>query len=137
MKRIVVNGTFDILHVGHIKMLNLARSMGDYLLVCIDSDRRVTELKGANRPINSVYERSMLLSNLKAVDEVKTFDSHEELVDILLHYKADIMVKGSDHNNGACTGKLYCKEVIYFDRITEYSSTQKIQDIIVGGHMSG
>ena len=57
MKRIFVNGTFDILHVAHIELLNYAREMGDYLMVAIDSDKRVTELKGPLRPINTEYER--------------------------------------------------------------------------------
>jgi D-beta-D-heptose 7-phosphate kinase/D-beta-D-heptose 1-phosphate adenosyltransferase len=75
MKRVVVNGTFDIVHVGHLRMLQLARSLGDYVLVCIDTDRRVKELKGIDRPINNQQERAELLLNLRSVDEVQYFDS--------------------------------------------------------------
>lgn len=129
MKKVVVNGTFDIIHVGHLRMLQLARNLGDYVLVCIDTDRRVKQLKGEDRPINDQFERAELLQNLKTVDEVMFFDSQEELEKILEDYKADYMVKGSDHRNGNGTALKYCKEVIYFDRIEEYSTTKKIQYI--------
>lgn len=129
MKKIVVNGTFDIVHIGHLRMLELAKSLGDYVLVCIDTDRRVKELKGSDRPINNQDERAELLRNLRTVDEVQLFDSQEELENILKEYQADVMVKGSDHKNGRGTAKKYCKEVVYFDRLEQYSSTKKIQDI--------
>lgn len=127
--KVVVNGTFDILHTGHVCLLNFAKSIGDHLLVCIDTDRRVKELKGDKRPINTQEERKFLLENLKAVDEVRFFDSKEELIQILIEYQADIMVKGSDYKGKSKTGQLYCKEVIYYDRIEEFSTTKKIQDI--------
>jgi rfaE bifunctional protein nucleotidyltransferase chain/domain len=130
MKKIVVNGTFDILHIGHLALLNYAKSLGDYLLVLIDSDIRVKELKGSNRPINNQLERKEFLLNLKSVDQVEIFNNQEELEILLAQYQADIMVKGGDHKNGRGTGKRFCKEVIYFDRINGYSTTEKIQNII-------
>jgi len=130
MKKIVVNGTFDILHLGHLALLNYAKSLGDYLLVLIDSDVRVKELKGSNRPINNQLERKEFLINLKSVDQVEVFNNQEELELLLSQYQADIMVKGGDHKTGRGTGKRFCKEVIYFDRINGYSTTEKIQDII-------
>ena len=78
-RRVIVNGTFDILHRGHIEMLNYARSLGDYLLVCIDSDRRVKELKGDSRPINRQEDRKYHLDNIKAIDAVWLFDTADEL----------------------------------------------------------
>jgi rfaE bifunctional protein nucleotidyltransferase chain/domain len=83
MKTVIVNGTFDILHPGHIRMLNTARSLGDYLIVCIDTDRRVKELKGDKRPINDQNFRRVMLQNLKAVDIVEFFDSREQLIDLI------------------------------------------------------
>ena len=128
MKRIVVNGTFDILHSGHLALLNHARSLGDYLVVAIDSDRRVQELKGADRPINTQAERQELLSNLRAVDEVRIFDSDQELVDIIA--ECAIMVKGSDYQGKPIVGQDVCKELIFFKLKNGYSTTNKIQDII-------
>ena len=123
----MVNGTFDILHRGHLELLNFARSKGDTLLVAIDTDRRVKELKGAGRPVNTQTERQELLSNLRSVNEVRIFDSDQELVDIIA--ECAIMVKGSDYRGRSVVGEANC-QVIYFERINEYSSTKKIQDII-------
>jgi D-beta-D-heptose 7-phosphate kinase/D-beta-D-heptose 1-phosphate adenosyltransferase len=128
MTKVIVNGTFDILHVGHLKLLTYAKSLGDHLLVCIDSDDRVRQLKGHSRPINNEFERKLMLETLKPVDEVRIFNSKEELIDLVS--MCDIMVKGSDYIGKSVIGETYCKEVVYYDRIDEYSTTKKIQDII-------
>lgn len=128
MKTIFVNGTFDILHPGHVQLLNYARSLGDSLIVAIDSDRRVRELKGANRPINSDDDRKFMLENLRSVDTVWFFDTDQELEDICRLYNP-IMVKGSDYRGRTIIGQQYCKEIVFYDRIEPYSTTRTIQDI--------
>lgn len=133
MTTVIVNGTFDILHPGHIAMLNTARSLGDYLIVCIDTDRRVKELKGDSRPINDQNVRKIMLSNLKAVDIVEFFDSQEDLINLIKLYKPDIMVKGSDWKGKSVVAQQYVKEIYWYDRIDEYSTTRTIQDIINRG----
>jgi len=130
MIKIIVNGTFDIIHRGHLELLNYARSLGDYLLVVIDSDRRVKELKGNLRPINPQEDRITLLENLRAVDIVQTFDSDKELISIIKSYQPDIMVKGSDYRDRPIIGSEYCKEIKFYERIEKYSTTSTIQDII-------
>lgn len=130
MKKIFVNGSFDILHVGHIRLLTHAKSLGSVLLVAIDTDRRIKELKCSTRPINTQLERIEMLTALRSVDQVKTFDSDDELIDIIKTYNPDIMVKGSDYKGQPIVGSDYCKEIVFFDRIDEYSTTKKIQDII-------
>jgi len=131
--RIMVNGTFDILHRGHIELLNYAKNLGDTLLVAIDTDRRVKELKGNDRPINSQEDRKFHLQNLKAVDTVCFFDSKEELIEIMKHWKPDVYVKGSDWKGSEGTAHKYSKQVIYYDRVGEYSTTNIIQNIINRG----
>lgn len=127
----MVNGTFDVLHPGHIALLNTARSYGDHLVVAIDTDRRVKELKGDKRPINNQNDRRIMLSALKSVDIVELFDSKEELIKLMERYQPDIYVKGSDWKHDTkSTAHQYCKEVIYYDRIEEYSSTRIIESII-------
>ena len=128
MKTIFVNGTFDILHPGHVQLLNYARSLGDSLIVAIDSDRRVRELKGKDRPINSEDDRKFMLENLCSVDSVWLFDSDQELEDICRLYNP-VMVKGSDYCGRAIVGQQYCKEIVFYDRIEPYSTTRTIQDI--------
>lgn len=125
----MVNGTFDILHRGHLELLNFARSKGDTLLVAIDTDRRVKELKGDARPINNQEDRKFHLENLKAVDGVTFFDSKEELIEIMKGWQPDIYVKGSDWKASTGTAHQYSKEVIYYDRVGEYSTTNIIQRI--------
>jgi rfaE bifunctional protein nucleotidyltransferase chain/domain len=134
MTTVMVNGTFDVLHPGHVALLNTARSYGDWLVVAIDTDRRVKELKGEQRPINNQTDRKIMLSNLKAVDFVVFFDSTEELIKLMELYKPEVYVKGSDwkHDKGS-TAEQYCKQVIYYDRVGDYSTTNTIQDIISRG----
>lgn len=132
MTRVVVNGTFDVLHVGHIGLLNTARSHGDYLVVFIDTDRRVRELKGDKRPVNDQEHRRIMLQNLKAVDAVELFDSDEELIKLLETYNPDIMVKGDDYRGKTVIGETLVPNIIYYDR-TEHSTTKAIQNIINRG----
>jgi glycerol-3-phosphate cytidylyltransferase len=126
MKKIFVNGTFDILHPGHLRLLNYAKSLGDYLLVAIDTDVRVKRLKGESRPINNQFERKEMLMNLKAVDDVVFFETEEELCTYISN--CSIIIKGSDHRHNYNPTK-YPIPTIWFDRIDEYSTTNKIQDI--------
>ena len=128
MQTIFVNGTFDILHPGHVQLLNYARSLGDSLIVAIDTDRRVQELKGNDRPINSEDDRKFMLENLRSVDTVWIFDSDQELEDICRLYNP-VMVKGSDYKGRHIIGHQYCKEIVFYDRIEPYSTTRAIQDI--------
>ena len=128
MKTIFVNGTFDILHPGHVQLLNYARSLGDSLIVAIDSDQRVRQLKGDNRPINSEDDRNLMLENLRSVDTVWIFNSDQELEDICRLYNP-VMVKGSDYQGRHIIGQQYCKEIVFYDRIEPYSTTRAIQDI--------
>ena len=129
-KSVFVNGTFDILHLGHLALLNYAKSLGDKLFVAIDSDERVKQLKGPTRPIYDAFQRKTVLLNLKAVDEVEIFSSDEELEMWIKQINPTIMVVGSDWRNITVIGSQYAKRLEFFERINEYSSTKTIQDII-------
>jgi rfaE bifunctional protein nucleotidyltransferase chain/domain len=96
-KRLVfTNGVFDLLHVGHVRYLAQARSLGDALVVAINSDRTVRELKGPNRPVFNEAERAEILAALRCVDYVTIFDdvSPRTLIATLL---PDVLVKGGDY----------------------------------------
>jgi rfaE bifunctional protein nucleotidyltransferase chain/domain len=130
MTKIFVNGTFDIVHLGHIKLLEYARCYpNSFVLVAIDSDIRVKQLKDNNRPINSQYDRLNLLSALKFVDRVEIFNTDQELIDLIKDFKPDVMVKGSDYRDRPIIGAEYCKEIKFYDRVEPYSTTKAIQDI--------
>ena len=130
MKKVFVNGTFDILHPGHIDLLYLASTYGDELLVAIDSDRRVKEKKGDTRPINNEDTRSIMMIHIKGVDRVLIFDSDEELKNIVKEYEPDIMMVGSDYKDKEVIGSEYAKQLVFFERDTRYSSTKVIESII-------
>jgi rfaE bifunctional protein nucleotidyltransferase chain/domain len=130
MKKIFVNGTFDVLHVGHLQLLNFAKSYGDYLIVAIDDDERVKEKKGTSRPIHNQDERRFFLNMLKPVDQVETFSNDKELEELIKGFNPDIMIVGSDWKNKPVIGSQFAKRLIFFDRIDEYSSTKIIQSII-------
>ena len=127
MKVSFVNGCFDVLHPGHIELLKYARSLGDYLIVAIDSDRKVAEMKGPERPIFSQHDRSTMLSAIRYVDVIHVFDTKEDLEDLLESISPDIMVVGSDWKGKEVVGSQYAKSVRFFDRIGEYSTTKTIQ----------
>jgi D-beta-D-heptose 7-phosphate kinase/D-beta-D-heptose 1-phosphate adenosyltransferase len=128
VSQIFVNGSFDILHRGHLELLKYAKSLGT-VLVAIDTDRRISELKGTKRPINCVNDRKFHLESLKYVDKVSIFDSDQELIDLVKSWNTNIMIKGSDYKNTFILGSEYCNEIRFYDR-TIHSTTKTIQDII-------
>ena len=93
---VLTNGVFDILHKGHIELLKFAKIQGTKLIVAIDSDRRVKELKGNDRPINNEEDRKRILETNRYVDEVVVFDSTEELQGFYDTLSPDVIVKGSE-----------------------------------------
>jgi rfaE bifunctional protein nucleotidyltransferase chain/domain len=132
MIKIFVNGSFDLLHFGHVCLLQQARELGDYLLVATDSDRRIRELKGPQRPIYTQSARVGMLQALAAVDRVEVFDSDQELRDIIRNYEPDVMIKGSDWKGHSIIGSEFCRSTKFIDRIEDYATTRTIQDIIAG-----
>jgi len=119
-KIIWTNGCFDILHRGHIELFEYAKSLGDELVVGIDSDRRVKEDKGEDRPINSLDDRAIVLQSIKYIDRVIEFDSTDELKNLIKDIKPDIMVIGSDWKGKRVVGEEYAGKVEFFDRIGGY-----------------
>lgn len=126
MKRIWVNGTFDVLHIGHIKLLEYAASLG-IVRVGIDTDERVKEKKGNNRPYNRLEDRIEFMSSIKYVHSVVCFNSDLELIDKIKEWEPDIMVIGNDYKYHEIIGVEYIPKINFFDKV-EGISTSKILD---------
>ena len=132
-KKVFVNGTFDLLHRGHIELLNYAQTQGGHVCVGIDTDDRVREKKGPTRPIHNQEERKFFLESLKAVDDVRFFSNDKELEGLVKSYQPDIMIVGSDWKGKSVIGSYWAAKLIFFDRIGDYATTKTIQDIIYRG----
>jgi D-beta-D-heptose 7-phosphate kinase/D-beta-D-heptose 1-phosphate adenosyltransferase len=120
---IFTNGCFDILHIGHVRLLKYAKALGSRLIVGINSDCSVKRLKGNNRPINTLNNRVELLESLSCVDEVISFneDTPYNLINTI---KPDVIVKGGDYNPKDVVGSDICKVVIF--NLVDNISTTKI-----------
>lgn len=130
MKKVFVNGAFDVLHSGHLDLLDFAGMLGGHLLVAIDTDARIEYNKGIGRPFNPLSIRKHIMSMLKPVNSVKVFDTDQELVDIIRRYQPDVMVKGSDWRGKTILGEEYCKEIVFYERTNGQSTTKAIEDFI-------
>jgi D-beta-D-heptose 7-phosphate kinase/D-beta-D-heptose 1-phosphate adenosyltransferase len=101
---VFTNGCFDLLHVGHVRLLREAAALGDYLVVGLNSDASVRRLKGPSRPINPAGDRAELLASLECVDAVTVFDAETplELIEVL---RPDVLVKGGDYRPDQVVGR--------------------------------
>tara|TARA_Y100000389_G_scaffold203594_1_gene252529 strand:- start:433 stop:822 length:390 start_codon:yes stop_codon:yes gene_type:complete len=124
MKKVWVNGCFDVLHHAHFRLLEHAASFGELLVVGIDSDKRVKELKGDDRPFHSQEERKYNLERIKGVKRVVIFDSSEMLEQLIKTFEPDVFVIGSDYKNKPIIGERYAKSIVYFNRINNFSTTK-------------
>lgn len=127
-KVVFTNGCFDILHVGHVKYLQVAKSFGDVLIVGLNSDKSVSRLKGPTRPINIAQDRAYLLAALEAVDFVVEFeeDTPYELIKMI---SPNTLVKGGDYKGKDVVGTEFAHELKLVDFVDGKSTTKTIQKI--------
>ena len=124
MDTIWSNGCYDILHRGHPELLRYARSLGDKLVVGIDSDSKVRKRKGEGRPVNNQEDRKFFLESLIYVDEVIIFNTAEELEGRVESIRPKFIVIGSDYKDRKVVGGEHARSGIkFFERIGEYSTT--------------
>jgi D-beta-D-heptose 7-phosphate kinase/D-beta-D-heptose 1-phosphate adenosyltransferase len=128
-KKVLTNGCYDILHIGHIELFKFAYSIANNLHVAIDSDRRVSASKGVSRPITQETNRKVMLESIRYVDKVSIFDSDQDLETIIASNNVDYLVIGSEYKDKYIVGKHLVEKVIFFDRIPNYSTTSIIQNI--------
>ena len=125
--KVWTNGCFDILHRGHIELFRYAKSLGDELVVGIDSDKKVKEDKTKDRPINTLQDRIFMLQSIKYIDKVIPFDTTKELRDTIKWYRPNIMVIGSDWKGKEVIGDMFTDKLVFFDRVGDYSTTNILE----------
>ena len=125
--RIWINGCFDVLHYGHFRMIEYAASLGEMLVIGIDSDERVKKMKGESRPFHTETQRKFNLMQIKGVSNVVIFDSDETLRSQIELYKPNIFVIGSDYVNKPIIGGNHADEIRFFDRIKDFSTTKILE----------
>lgn len=118
-----VNGSFDILHAGHIELFKYAKSKGQLLVVGTDTDERIRELKGDSRPINKQKHRIAMLEAIRYIDKVVTFSSIEEQLQRIAESGASTIVIGSDYKGKNVVGSNIVPYVEYFERVDDLSTT--------------
>ena len=120
--KVWVNGTFDIVHIGHIKLLEYASTLGT-VRVGIDSDNRVREKKGEGRPYNGIEDRMEFIRSIRFVDSVVSFDSDNTLIDCIKEWESEILVIGDDYNVGNIVGSDLFKQINFFKKLPNKSTT--------------
>ena len=135
-KIVFTNGCFDLLHLGHVRYLNAARAEGDVLVVGLNSDRSVREIKGPTRPVVSEDERAEVLAALACVDFVTLFDEPDPL-ETIRALLPDVLVKGADWEADGIVGKDVVEEHggrVVRVPLTEGASTTKIIEKILANY---
>lgn len=122
------NGCYDILHVGHLKLFEYLKNNCKQVIIGIDSDSRVKQLKGENRPFNNQDDRRFMLESLRFVDKVFIFSSELELENLVRSLNPELMVVGSDYKNKHVVGASYAKKLEFFEKVDGYSTTKILQN---------
>ena len=124
MKRGITFGAFDLLHAGHILMLEEGKSVCDYLIVCIQSDPSLHRQE-KNSPVQSIVEREIQVSACKYVDEVMIYDAESDLLDILEETQWDVRILGEEYKDKYFTGRDETFDRCYFNkRPHDFSSSE-------------
>ena len=120
--------TFDLLHAGHILMLQEAKQFCDYLICGLQTDPTIDRPESKNKPAQSVVERQIQLAAVKFVDEIVVYQTEKDLLDILTIYPINVRFIGEEYRNKDFTGKDYCLdnniELIYNNRKHRFSTTE-------------
>lgn len=127
-KIVFTNGCFDILHAGHVSVLEFSRSKGDELVVGLNSDASVRRLKGPTRPVNTQADRALVLAALESVSAVCIFDE-DTPYNLIKQVRPDVLVKGGDYKTGEIVGREFAKKVVRFPLLKGRSTTNIIKKV--------
>lgn len=128
-KIVFTNGCFDIIHPGHIATFEKAKSLGDVVVVAINSDASLKKLKGPKRPLVAQEARAAVLAALEAVDFV-TFFGEPTPAEIISELRPDVLVKGGDYRLNQIVGRECVKKVVRVPLVKGYSTTNLIERIV-------
>jgi len=115
MKKGITFGAFDLFHAGHVLMLQEARTVCDYLIVCIQTDPSL-DRADKNQPIQSIVERQIQVSACKYVDEIIVYDTEKDVMDILRSVDWDVRILGDEYRDQDFTGRAETLDRCYFNR---------------------
>lgn len=127
-KIVFTNGCFDILHAGHVSVLEFSRSKGDELVVGLNSDASVRRLKGPTRPVNTQADRALVLAALESVSAVCIFDE-DTPYNLIKQVRPDVLVKGGDYKTDEIVGREFAKKVVRFPLLKGRSTTNIIKKV--------
>ena len=129
--RVWLNGTFDVLHYGHIHLFQHAKKLypNTIVRVGLDTDERIRQMKGSNRPINHLHLRIETLKAIRYVDEVVVFGSDDELREQIRDFNPHIMCIGEDYRDRTIIGEEYIPRVVYVERYGGLSSTKILNEM--------
>lgn len=135
MKRGITFGAFDLFHAGHVLMLQEAKTVCDYLIVCVQTDPSI-DRDSKNRPIQSIVERQIQVSACKYVDEVIVYDTESDVVEILKSVDWDVRILGDEYRDKEFTGREESLEKCYFNRRPHTFSSSELRLRVVQGTVS-
>jgi D-beta-D-heptose 7-phosphate kinase/D-beta-D-heptose 1-phosphate adenosyltransferase len=127
-KIVFTNGCFDILHAGHVSVLEFSRSKGDVLIVGMNSDASVRRLKGPTRPVNTQADRALVLAGLESVSAVAIFEE-DTPYNLIKAVCPDVLVKGGDYKPSEIVGREFAKKVVRFALLKGRSTTNIIKKV--------
>jgi rfaE bifunctional protein nucleotidyltransferase chain/domain len=124
------NGCYDILHIGHARLFQYCRQIAEErdcsFFVGIDSDRRVSEMKGSDRPVNSENNRAEFLLSMKGVDRVYIYDTADELEELIRILNPVVMVIGEEYKDKSVVGSAHANDIRFFPKVCGYSTSKII-----------
>ena len=128
-KRVWLNGTFDVVHLGHIKLFQHAKTLYPTSIVCVgvDTDKRIRQLKGPNRPLNPLLFRVEFLKAIRFIDQVVTFSTDSDLRNKIALFNPDVMLIGDDYRNRTIVGEELIPRIEYVERFDGLSTTSLIE----------
>ncbi len=132
MKKGITFGTFDLFHAGHVLMLQEARTVCDYLIVCIQTDPSADRAE-KNKPIQSIVERQIQVAACKYVDEIIVYNTERDVLEILKSVEWDVRIIGDEYRNKSFTGRGETLDRCYFNRRPHQFSSSELRLRVIKG----